>query len=969
MPDNIEHMNMLKPKKPFDPVSTLTRHWFKILVFGSTLFILLLPLALLFTKPCHEASGKLVIEPVSESMMSPTDESSIVGYYRRFLNTQLGIIQSPRILEKALNKLPPEIKEHFAPDDMPISRAVKLLKKQLEVIHPISTHFISVKLSSNDSTGLLEMVNSIMEAYVEDYQNDEEGKDNKRLSYLQAERDKIDSEINRLSDQLKRLSGEIVSSGFSGKINEEFQFQSSYEKAFRDRVEKENKLKAIRKEVEALHNLSLAPYIDEKIENNSQVSRLEILAQDSVHKFRDSQLGLSSDNPERMHLDDRIKNIQEYTSEQKDIIKENTREYLYKKRETELQEKIIHAESELNAAKLIEEDILKKRKYELAKSAEISTKELTKKQLEISLEQMEGHLKRIDARLYELKLESKAPGKIKLEMLADETDIISGSNFKKLFLLIFFLAFGSITGVCTLFDILDDRVRGEKDITNCLGTNPNRPVDNYLQVQRKNTPFYRVLLDDPTNKVTHSIHSLAIKLDKERKGHNARIVVFTGVDAQSGVTEILLNTACAMSKLCSKVLVIEANFANPSLKELISNDEEKRGLTDYIKGEIPLTDCISHDSERGIDLLLTGSRPSDDDLINLDRSKISGLLEELRDKYDFILIDTIPMLISDLTEFLIVQTDIVSLVIQGDRSLYKFTYLAGQTLFKLEVPAIAAVLNLGAPRYRTKIQEFVFQLLWPFQEYIKKALSRLLHNPFPEQPYPSFILSGIKVDKIGQTLKENLKNRFFLTACKSIFVLFLSSQIALFLSYLTSTANEAPQETKNIRQKIKMPAENDNYAYEEKTTPEASYQPSHRNDLLHKPGNETAEIPNKEPESESSEEISNINDKGIKDEAWILNQSSDYYTIQLLSTDNKEDILRFVLNHGIENNTAGYQKQYKGERWYSLIYGIYPECSDAREDLKNLPDELRQSSPWIQKIGNIQKKIHEKTLLRKGSQG
>jgi succinoglycan biosynthesis transport protein ExoP len=949
MAEATQQDTVIKPKKPFDPVATLVRHWFKIVVFGGVLFTLLAPLAFILSKPFYEVSGKLVVLPVTESMISRRDEGSIASYYSQFINTQLDVIKSPRILEKAIDNLPPEIKKHFMPGGISLSLAARLLKNGLDVSQPRGTQFINIKLSRDKAGGMAEIVNSIMEVYIEEYQKDEEGKDHRRLSYLQVEKENLSSEIEKQTTQLKKISEVIASSIFSGNNDEAAQFQSTYESAYRDRVEKENKLKAIIKEAEALKKLSLDAYIQEMIENNTLVSQLEILAQQSLHKLRDSKIGLSKENPGRKQLEDRIRNIQEYTSEQKDIIKENTKQLLYEKRETELQQKIIHAETELNAAKMIEEEILRKRDQLLVQRAEITTKELTRKQIDTSLEQMKNQLNKIDNRLYELKLESKAPGKIRLERMADKPGMTSGSNLKKLVILVFLFAFGSITGVCVLFDILDDRIRNERDFINCLGTPPHRPIADYLQFRLKNSPFSRVLLDDPTNKVAQSIHSLAIKLDKERKGHDAKIAVFTGVDAKSGVTEIMLNTANAMSKLCSRVLVIETNFAHPSLKELINSDEEKKGLLDLIVGQTPLSNCITHDRERGIDIILSGRIPSEDDLVNLDRSKISRLLEKAKERYDFILIDTTPMLISDMAEFIIVQSDITSLVIQRDRSLYKFTHLAGQTLFKLEVPAIAAVFNYGAPRYKTKIQETVFKLLWPAQAWIKNKLFGSL-NPIPKQPYPSVEITGnaaeSKKSSLTETLKKALKHRIVLNAGKSIIILYLFIQFTLFITFISSTATVDTNIKKVVRKKIIKPSK--------------SYDINGYNiDKVEEPVKGTDKPINSVSKTELREQKSYV-ENTIKGESWILKQNPDLYTIQLLGSVDRQSLLRFARTHGIENKVACYHKFHKGIDWYSLIYGLYPKCAVAREELKNLPDELLKSSPWILSVADIQKSINTK---------
>ncbi len=958
----------IKPAKPFDPVAALIRHWFKIVVFGGSLFLLLSPLAFMFSSSYYQVSGKMVVLPVSESMISRTDENSIASYYNQFISTQLDVLDSPKILEKAVDSLPENIKKYYMPEGMSLSLAGRILSNGLSVNQPRGTHFIDITLLRDSPEGMARMVNTIMEVYIDEYQKEEEGKDHRRLSFLETEKESLNRQIEEKTAHLKKISEEIASSVFSGNNDEASQFQSAYQSAYRDRLEKEKKLEAVTREAETLKNLSLDAYIQEKIAQNDVVSRLDILSLESLHKLNNSKVGLADDNPGKHQLEERMKDIKEYTDEQKELIREDTQKLLYKKRETELKEKIIHAQTELNAAKMIEDEILDRSIKLRAERAEIAAKDLTRKQIEASLEQMKNHLNRVDNRIYELKLESKAPGKIRLERMADSSGIISGSNLNKLVIMIFLFAFGFITSGCILFDILDNRIRVEKDILNSLGTLPHRPVEDYLQVRLKQSPFSRVLLDDPTNPVAQAIHSLAIKLDKERKGHNAKTAVFTGVDAKSGVTEILLNTAYAMSKLCTRVLVIETNFANPSILNLIKSDGCEKGLLDFIKGKAPISQYITRDKERGIDILLAGHLPSNDELVNLDRSKISKLLEQCRKKYDFILIDTMPMLISDLAEFLIVQADIVPLVVQGDRSLYKFTYLAGQTLFKLEVPAIAAVLNLGAPRYKTKIQETVFKLLWPVQQWIKTNFFRVLH-PAPDQPYQSLNLLGRQAAKNGISFFRQAKKIFnakvIINACKSIFVLFLFVQLTLMVTFISSTANVETNNTNAVIEKTDNTVTEAGFELEDKTGVSALHtrdmdQPE--SEIIYDrdadDSMEEVKTPSPYTPMESRGEQS-PSESRVMSGQWLMNQKKVSYTIQLISSADLSAIHDFFNSFDRKDNCKIYHKQNNGLDWYSITYGLYPTYEKAQEELELLPKTIFKISPRIQSVKLIQRSIME----------
>jgi len=730
------NQNTLSKSKPFDLVETLTRHWLKIVLFGMAIFLLLSPAAIFLSKPYYKAEGKLRVSPIIPSFIAQTEETSISGNYTQYVKTQVDRVKGPKIIEKAIDRLSPELKKIFIPDNVSVDLAVNIVQKELEVNELPGTYLLSIQISKDNPKGITDIINNIMDVFIEEYQNEEEGKDSRRLLYLSKEKERLESEIGKQAEQLQKISNEITSSDIIVNDDMTAQFQSVYETAYKERVEKESILKAVIKEAEALKGVPIEADVNEIVENNSLLSKTDILAQESIHELRDTMVGMSEDNPERKQINRKINDIENYSEEKREIITDKAKNLLYKKRETDLQKKIIQAESEFEAAKMTEEGILNERNRLLADIARITPKIIAKKQIEDSLTQTRTFLNKIDDRIQELQLESKSPGRFFIETRPIMPLAPSGNNFKKFIILIFVFSFGCVACVCILFDLLDDRIRNVNDIVNVLGAAPYRPIPDYLLVGSINVSFSRVTLDDPSSEVSQSINSLAIRLDKERKEHDAKVAVFTGVDSKSGVTEILINTAHAISKLCSPVLIIEANFANPTLTSMNKENDNQKGLVEILLNQTDPSDCIIHDKERGIDILFAGRLPNNDELVKLDRSKIPAIIKSLKKKYEFILIDTIPVLVSDLTEFLLLQADVVPLVIQGDRTNYKHLHLANQALIKLEAPAIATVLNWGAPRYRTRVQEIVFNLIWPVQKRIKHIVSRCI-NPIPIQPYPA----------------------------------------------------------------------------------------------------------------------------------------------------------------------------------------------------------------------------------------
>lgn len=94
-------------------------------------------------------------------------------------------------------------------------------------------------------------------------------------------------------------------------------------------------------------------------------------------------------------------------------------------------------------------------------------------------------------------------------------------------------------------------------------------------------------------------------------------------------------------------------------------------------------------------------------------------------------------------------------------------------------------------------------------------------------------------------------------------------------------------------------------------------------------------------------------------ESWLLDQDSSYYTLQVLGVRNEESLLDFIKRHQLLQikNVAYYKTAYKGKRWYPLLYGVYPTKSEAADAVKELPDKVQKSIPWIRKMSAVQKEV------------
>lgn len=98
----------------------------------------------------------------------------------------------------------------------------------------------------------------------------------------------------------------------------------------------------------------------------------------------------------------------------------------------------------------------------------------------------------------------------------------------------------------------------------------------------------------------------------------------------------------------------------------------------------------------------------------------------------------------------------------------------------------------------------------------------------------------------------------------------------------------------------------------------------------------------------------------INQEAWVLEQDPNYFTLQLVAGYQKSTINNFLKQHKISGDKLAYfHSLNKGKDWNSLIYGVYPDYRSALTAIDELPASVRKAHPWIRQLKSVQMEIKE----------
>ncbi|MCF8271903.1 AAA family ATPase [Chlorobium sp.] len=678
-----------KATKPFDITGFIKRYGLLIVVIGSFLFTIAVPIVLLIGKPNYEVKALMRIDPVIPSLITKSDDPSIINYYQDYARTQAKRMMEFGVLRKTVESLTPDEKAAVLPVSLPADKCANILGFIIKVTPVSGTHLIEITAASQKKEGLAPLVNNFMNVFLEKVRNNTEMQDNERLAYLKSKKTALQTEISTIEEKLNLLTKETYTSTFTQEYNYTAkkiqEMQNIYAKSINERILAENDYKQTIFANEQLNKLPLDPLAAEIVMNDGSLDFTSSWTYQQLQQLRSTTDGLTTNNPDRIYVEQRMAAMKDYEKQLEKNLKNNAFKILQGKRNNDLQKELITAKHKLEKAKYTEAEIADSIKKSFDESIKISLGMHIGASLDAQLKHKRELLDRIDTRIHELEVEGKAPLRISIESMAREPDSAAGSNIRQLLILFAAVAFGSTGSIFLIYDFMDNRIRKAKDITNAFGFPPAATIpytnENIVALQ----PF------EAENPAAKTIRSFAITLKGEKERHNASVFLFTGVENGNGCSTLALNTAHALSALYEKVLLIQTARKPVNSTSADSHTSKTYGFYDLLVLKEPYKKAVTQIPNSSISVIHAGTITEG----IIPQQSVKSIIAKTRFDYDIVCIDSSPVLESDITEHLASLSGIVVLVALSESSLYTNLRKAAELLMRLHVPVIAPVLSMG----------------------------------------------------------------------------------------------------------------------------------------------------------------------------------------------------------------------------------------------------------------------------------
>lgn len=250
-------------------------------------------------------------------------------------------------------------------------------------------------------------------------------------------------------------------------------------------------------------------------------------------------------------------------------------------------------------------------------------------------------------------------------------------------------------GIALLINAFDRRVKSTEQLESIagkpvVGSIPFRKAEDKEKGAEHIVPFR-----EGHSPAAESFRRLRTNLQFLNVDNPPRVFVLTSSVATEGKSETAINLSLALAESGNRVLLIEADLRRPLVVSYMAMPD-KVGLTNILSGQAEFADVVQETRHDGVHLLACGPLPPNpSELLASDMAR--HLIDELRSKYDYVIIDSPPLLPVTDGALLARITDGALLVVRSHRTTADQVAHAVDNLAKADAALLGIVTVANKP--------------------------------------------------------------------------------------------------------------------------------------------------------------------------------------------------------------------------------------------------------------------------------
>src|SRR3974390_1934426 len=256
----------------------------------------------------------------------------------------------------------------------------------------------------------------------------------------------------------------------------------------------------------------------------------------------------------------------------------------------------------------------------------------------------------------------------------------------------------------------------------------------------------------PKSQMSEAFRALRTALLLSQAGHPPQVILVSSALPREGKTTAASNLAVTLAQLGDKTVILDADLRKPGVGRLLSLEADKHaGLSSYLAGVSTLDLVIvPHPAIPNLAAIPSGPLPPNPaDLLS--SHKLAEAIAELRKKYEFVVIDSPPIMAATDAVILSVQADGVLLVVRsGETPKEAFTRTRDLST-SVKSHLLGVVLNAvdaSAPDYYYSYRYYPYSYGYGPQEALDTTRDEAAARPRTQIPSSDSDLDDSDSDKL-----------------------------------------------------------------------------------------------------------------------------------------------------------------------------------------------------------------------------
>lgn len=656
-----------KPGMAVNPLYSLKRHKLLAVLLLAAIAGIGLPVAWWKGTPVYGAEAVVYISPRFLRNLQEDKEFEFQSnsQYREYVQQNVRTINRYDIVAAALARLGPK-QARWQMAGETDRHAAERLQGALDIRPIPDTYQVVVGLESRRPEGLAELINAVIDTYIERAKAEEFYASDQRLKDLRQDQQRLQQEIDAKQQRRTELAQELGVSTFTENFPNPYDRllvggKEALADATRKRIEADASLASVDGEGQSQPGKALAAYAREQAAKDAALTSIQSNLNQRRAELLMKMSGLSREHPGQRAAESEIAGIDRELARVFAGLEASYAGILLEQRRGEA---VKYARAEAGLRGEVER--------QAAQAAWFTEKYQEAMTLKLDIERARKRLDAIEDRVNFLALETQAPGFVRMFSRARPPDTPARGGRKKLALAFLCVALVVAVAAPTALDVLDSRIYSARDLHRTLGFEPlGWFVEEGLAPEFLEEQALR----------------LANRLDQDRTRSGSRIFAFTGALPGAGTTTVVERTARALTRLGVPALAVEANAYRPDRRY----GSRGGGLAVVLRGNRDLQDAIEAGDGDVPDHVGTGDIEGARHLPDMHR-----LIEILRagaENYQIVLVDLAPLVLSVDAEYVARAADVVVMVVEAGATNRAAAKRSAVALERLQPKAVAAMVN------------------------------------------------------------------------------------------------------------------------------------------------------------------------------------------------------------------------------------------------------------------------------------